>query len=369
MMRAAPPFRADHVGSLLRPDAVRSARARFDRGELAADELREIEDCSILRVIEKQESIGLKSITDGEFRRKYWSRDFFRCLENVETFETPGVQRFKDAKHPAMAHRPTARLTYGAEHPMVDHFRFLKAHVRQTPKMCIPAPSAFLAHRAKSVLSDDIYPDIGRFYDDLGNLYARIVKTFADSGCRYLQLDEVYMIIIVDEKQRTLFELFGNNVDRLPTFYSNMINAAVSEAPDDMIFSVHLCRGNFRSTYQGSGAYDSIADVLFNQTNVDAYFMEYDTGRAGGFEPLRLLPRDKQVVLGVVTSKIGELEQKDQIKRRIEEASKFVDIEQICLSPQCGFASTHEGNILTEDDQWAKLALVVEVAEEIWGSA
>ena len=369
MTRNVPPYRADHVGSLLRPDALHSARTRFERGEVSAEQLKEIEDREIRHVIDKQESIGLKSITDGEFRRKFWSRDFFRSFENVETFETPGVQRFKGAKHPAMAHRPTARLAYSAEHPMVEHFRFLKAHVRQTPKMCIPAPSAFLAHRAKSVLDDDIYPDIGQFYDELGTVYGEIVKSFADSGCRYLQIDEVYMIIIVDQKQRALFEQFGNDVDRLPIAYSNMINAAVSEAPDDMIVSVHLCRGNFRSKYQGTGGYDSIADVLFNQTNVNAYFMEYDTERAGGFEPLRLLPKGKQAVLGVVTSKTGELEPKDEIKRRIDEAAKFVDLEQVCLSPQCGFASTHEGNLLSADDQWAKLALVVEVAEEIWGSA
>lgn len=368
MLRTKPPFRADHVGSLLRPDSVKEARAKFDAGTLSKEALTEIEDGEVRRVIQKQEAVGLKAITDGELRRKYWSRDFFQYLDDVETFETPGVQRFAGTTaQRTLAHRPTKRLTNFSGHPMIEHFKFLKANTRQTPKMTIPAPSAFLAHRHKSVLSDDIYPKIEDFWSDLGGLYRKVVKGFVDAGCRYLQMDEVYMIIIVDEKQRELFKQFGNDVDRLPQIYSSMMNEAVKDVPDDMVISVHLCRGNFRSTYQGTGGYDLIADTLFNQTNVNAYFMEYDSERAGGFEPLRLLPKHKQVVLGVVTSKTGKLEAKDDIKRRIEEATKFVDIDQICLSPQCGFASTHEGNTLTEDEQWRKLEFVVEVANEIWG--
>ena len=367
MLRTKPPFRADHVGSLLRPPVLKDARAKWEEGAIDLAALKEIEDREVLRVIRKQEEIGLQSVTDGELRRKYWSRDFFQHMDNIETFETLGVQRFAGANQKTLAHRPLKRLTSFGNHPMLDHFRFLKANTKQTPKMTIPAPSAFLAHRHKSVLSDDLYPNIEDFHRDLGEVYRQAVKAFADAGCRYLQFDEVYMIIIVDEKQRALFKEYGNDVEKLPSVYASMMNAAVAAAPPDMTISVHLCRGNFKSSFQGTGGYDLIADTLFNQTNVNAYFMEYDTERAGGFEPLRLLPKNKHVVLGVVTSKTGKLEAKDDIKRRIEEATKYVDIDQLCLSPQCGFASTHEGNILTEDEQWRKLEFVVELADEIWG--
>ena len=252
---------------------------------------------------------------------------------------------------------------------MVDHFRYLKSvsSPASVPKMTIPAPSAFLAHRGKTIIDGSIYGSFEEFYADLAQTYRQIVRAFGDAGCRYLQLDEVYMIVLVDPKQRQFFVEHGNDADKLPELYSRATNIALSDKPADMVTGMHLCRGNFRSTFQSAGGYDAIADILFNKTNIDAYFMEYDTERAGGFEPLRLVPKGKKVVLGLVTSKTGKLESKDEIKRRVEEAAKFIDIDQLRLSPQCGFASTEEGNLLTEDEQWAKLALVVEVADEIWG--
>jgi 5-methyltetrahydropteroyltriglutamate--homocysteine methyltransferase len=369
MKRMTPPFRADHVGSLLRPPEIKKARARLEKGEIDRAELKDIEDQAIARIIRKQEEIGLKAVTDGEFRRAFWSRDFFRHLDNVETFSPPYVQRFKGPQPKTLAHRPTAKLGSFASHPMIEHFRFLKEHTTATPKMTIPAPSAFQAHRGTTVLSPHIYPTAEEFHHDLGEVYRKAVRAFADAGCRYLQLDEVYMIVLVDPQQRKLFQDHGHSVEKLPEAYAAMTNRAISDIPDDMVITMHLCRGNFRSTYQGTGGYEPIADVLFNNTNVHGYFMEYDTERAGGFEPLRLVPKGKMVVLGLITSKTGQLETKDEIKRRIDEATKYIDIDQLCLSPQCGFASTEEGNNITEEEQWAKLELVVEIAEEVWGSA
>jgi 5-methyltetrahydropteroyltriglutamate--homocysteine methyltransferase len=370
-MITEPPFRADHVGSLLRPLEIKEARAKREQGEIGVADLTAIEDQAVKRAVAKQESLGLKVVTDGEYRRSFWSRDFFRHLDNVETFSTPNVKRFQGSQPRTLAHRPTARLGSFTSHPMVEHFRYLKsvAAPSSVPKMTIPAPSAFLAHRGKTILDGSVYDSFEDFYADLGETYRKVVRAFGDAGCRYLQLDEVYMIVLVDPKQRQFFIEHGNDADKLPELYSQATNTALSNKPADMVTGMHLCRGNFRSTFQGSGGYDAIADILFNKTNIDAYFMEYDTERAGGFEPLRLVPKGKKVVLGLVTSKTGQLETKDEIKRRVEAASKFIDIDQLCLSPQCGFASTEEGNLLTEDEQWAKLAFVVEVSREIWGRA
>jgi 5-methyltetrahydropteroyltriglutamate--homocysteine methyltransferase len=370
-VKTTPPFRAEHVGSLLRPPAIKAARAKRDRGEITGEDLKAIEDKAIRDAVAKQESLGLKAVTDGEYRRSFWSRDFFRALDHVETFSTPDVRRFQGSQPKTLAHRPTARLGSFTSHPMVDHFRFLKsvAAPGSVPKMTIPAPSAFLAHRGKTILDGSVYGSFEDFYADLAQTYRKVVRAFGDAGCRYLQLDEVYMIVLVDPKQRQFFIEHGNDADKLPELYSQATNVALSDKPADMVTGMHLCRGNFRSTYQGSGGYDAIADILFNKTNIDVYFMEYDTERAGGFEPLRLVPKGKRVVLGLVTSKTGELESKDQIKKRVEEAAKFIDIGQLSLSPQCGFASTEEGNLLSEDEQWEKLLLVIEVAEEIWGSS
>jgi 5-methyltetrahydropteroyltriglutamate--homocysteine methyltransferase len=368
-MITEPPFRAEHVGSLLRPAEIKDARAKLERKEIGRSDLKDVEDQAVRRAVRKQESLGLKVVTDGEYRRSFWSRDFFRHLDNVETFSTPHVKRFEGSQPKTLAHRPTARLGSFSGHPMIDHFRYLKSvsSPGSMPKMTIPAPSAFLAHRGKTIIDGSVYGSFDEFYADLAQTYRQIVRAFGDAGCRYLQLDEVYMIVLVDPKQRQFFAEHGNDVDKLPELYSQATNIALSDKPFDMVTGMHLCRGNFRSTFQGAGGYDAIADILFNKTNIDAYFMEYDTERAGGFEPLRLVPKGKTVVLGLVTSKTGKLESKDEIKRRVEAAARFIDIDQLRLSPQCGFASTEEGNLLTEDEQWAKLALVVEVADEIWG--
>jgi 5-methyltetrahydropteroyltriglutamate--homocysteine methyltransferase len=370
-MVTEPPFRADHVGSLLRPQEIKEARAKREAGEISAADLKAVEDKAISRAVAKEASLGLKAVTDGEYRRSFWSRDFFRHLDNVETFSTPDVKRFQGSQPKTLAHRPIAKLGSFSGHPMIEHFRYLKsvAPTGTTPKMTIPAPSAFLAHRGKSILDGSVYDSFEEFYFDLGETYRQVVCGFGEAGCRYLQLDEVYMIVLVDPKQRQFFIEHGNDPEKLPELYSNATNAALKDKPADMVTAMHLCRGNFRSTFQGAGGYDAIADILFNKTNIDVYFMEYDTERAGGFEPLRLVPKGKKVVLGLVTSKTGKLESKDEIKRRVEEATKYIDIDQLCLSPQCGFASTEEGNLLSEDEQWAKLGFVVEVAKEIWGHA
>jgi 5-methyltetrahydropteroyltriglutamate--homocysteine methyltransferase len=250
---------------------------------------------------------------------------------------------------------------------MIEHFKFVASHTRQTPKMTIPSPSAVHFRHGREGVPESIYPDINDFYRDLGATYRKAVRAFADAGCRYLQLDEVNLTYLCDPRQRQIVIDRGEDPDALPAAYAGMINAAISDIPEDMVITMHLCRGNFRSTYIASGGYEPVAEMLFNTINVHGYFMEYDTERAGSFEPLRFVPKGKIVVLGLVTSKSGQLESKDFIKRRIDEAAKFVDIDQLCLSPQCGFSSSEEGNILAEEEQWAKLRMVVEIAEEVWG--
>jgi 5-methyltetrahydropteroyltriglutamate--homocysteine methyltransferase len=250
---------------------------------------------------------------------------------------------------------------------MLEHFKFVQAHTGQTPKMTIPSPSSLHFRYGRDAVPASIYPDMAEFYRDLGQTYAKAVRAFADAGCRYLQLDEVNFTYLCDPKLREQVSHRGDDPEKLPLIYADMINAAVSDIPADMAIAMHLCRGNFQSTFVASGGYEPVAEILFNTIDVHGYFMEYDSERAGGFEPLRFVPKGKTVVLGLVTSKSGKLESKDELKRRIDEAAKFIPLDQLCLSPQCGFASTEEGNILAEDEQWAKLRMIVEVAEEVWG--
>jgi 5-methyltetrahydropteroyltriglutamate--homocysteine methyltransferase len=369
MQRTKPPFRADHVGSLLRTASLKDARAKRARGDITAEALREIEDREIDAVIRKQEAVGLKSVTDGEYRRISWNYDFLENLDNVESYV--GERKIKFASggpqpRPILL-RVTGKLGGYKPHPMIEHFKFLEAHTRQTPKLTIPSPSSLHFRYGRDAVPETIYPSMDDFYRDLGETYRKAVRAFADVGCRYLQLDEVNLTYLCDPSMRQVVSDRGEDPAALPDIYAGMVNAAISDIPPDMTITMHLCRGNFRSSFAASGGYEPVAELLFNKINVHGYFMEYDTERAGGFEPLRFVPKGKTVVLGLVTSKSGTLEGKDHIKRRIEQAAKFVDLDQLCLSPQCGFASTEEGNILAEEEEWAKLRMIVEITEDVWG--
>jgi 5-methyltetrahydropteroyltriglutamate--homocysteine methyltransferase len=367
LQRSRPPFRADHVGSLLRPAALKDARARRERGEITAAQLKEIEDREIAAVIKKQEDIGLQAVTDGEFRRAFWQIDFLERLEGVESYAGERMVKFQGPQPKPVLLRVTSKLGGFSGHPMVEHFKFVKEHTRVTPKMTIPSPSSLHFRYGRKAVPDTVYADMDEFYADLGTAYRKTVHAFADAGCRYLQLDEVNLAYLCDPKLREQVASRGDDPAKLPSIYARLINSAIADIPPDMTICMHLCRGNFQSTFVASGGYEPVAEILFNQIGVHGYFMEYDSDRAGGFEPLRFVPKGKTVVLGLVTSKSGRLERKDEIRRRIEEAAKFVPLDQLCLSPQCGFASTEEGNILAEDEQWAKLRMIAEIAEEVWG--
>jgi 5-methyltetrahydropteroyltriglutamate--homocysteine methyltransferase len=367
MQRNKPPYRADHVGSLLRSAALKAARGRRERGEIAPEQLRVVEDREIEALIKKQEAVGLKSVTDGENRRRSWQTDFLEKLPGIESYIGERKFKFQGIQPKQILIRVTQKLGAFDGHPMIEHFKFLAAHTKATPKMTIPSPSAVHFRHGREGVPEAIYPDMNDFYRDLGGTYRKAVRAFADAGCRYLQLDEVNLTYLCDPKQRQIVIDRGEDPDALPAAYAGMINAAVSDIPADMAITMHLCRGNFRSTFIASGGYEPVAELLFNAINVHGYFMEFDTERAGGFEPLRFVPKGKQVVLGLVTSKSGTLEGRDEIRRRIDEAAKYVPLDQLCLSPQCGFASSEEGNILAEEEQWAKLRMIVEIAEEVWG--
>ena len=367
MKRTTPPFRADHVGSLLRPQALKEARALHAKGDLHASALAEIEDREIEKVVKKQEEIGLQLATDGEFRRSWWHFDFYRGLEGVEFYQSGEGIHFAGVDTKPESVRVIGKVDFG-KHIHLDHFKFLKAHARVTPKMTIPAPSTLHFRQGRQSISKDVYPDIESYFDDVAVAYQKAIRAFYDAGCRYLQLDDTAWSMICDPKEREFSRQRGDDPDRLPAQYARMTNQALAGRPADMVVTMHSCRGNFRSTFIAQGGYDHVADRLLGEVDIDGYFLEYDTDRAGGFEPLRFVPKGKkQIVLGLVTSKSGTLEKKDDIKRRIDEATKYVDIDQLCLSPQCGFASTEEGNILAEDEQWAKLRMIVELADEVWG--
>jgi 5-methyltetrahydropteroyltriglutamate--homocysteine methyltransferase len=366
MQRTKPPFRADHVGSLLRPAALKAARERRAKGEIDAAALKAVEDRAVEDVIKKQEAVGLQSITDGEFRRSWWHLDFLWGLDGIErTVMDTGIA-FAAVTTRNEGTRVTGKIGF-SNHPMIEHFKFLKAHTTRTPKMTIPAPSALYGRPVLTPVDKTVYPKLDTMFADLGQAYKKAVRAFADAGCRYLQLDEVFIAMLCDPKYRQQMKDRGDDPDALGQLYGDLINAAISDIPSDMTVTMHLCRGNYKSTFMGSGGYDAMQEVLFDRIKVNGYFMEYDTERAGGFEPLRRLQKGRFAVLGLVTTKTGTLESKDAIKRRIEEAAKFTDIDQLCLSPQCGFASTEEGNVLAEDEEWAKLKMIGEVAREVWG--
>jgi 5-methyltetrahydropteroyltriglutamate--homocysteine methyltransferase len=370
MQRTKPPFRADEVGSLLRPERIKDARAKLEKGAIKADELKKIEDTEIEKVVHKQASSGLKLATDGEFRRSWWHFDFFRSLTGCEMYATEGIQ-FAGVTTRGEGVRIIGKLDFPDNHPMLEHFRFLKkvceqAHV--TPKMTIPSPSVLHFRGGRKAISMQAYPNMEDYFTDLAKVWRKAVKAFYDAGCRYLQLDDTVWSYLCSKDEMEKMRARGDDPTGLAQIYARVINYAIAERPADMIITTHVCRGNFRSTWIASGGYEPVAEVMLGQVNYDGYFLEYDSERAGGFEPLRFLPKgNKIVVVGLVTSKSGELEKKDDIKKRLDEASKFVAYDQMALSPQCGFASTEEGNILTEDEQWAKMRMIVEVANEVWG--
>ncbi len=363
--RTSPPFRADHVGSLLRPAALKAARAQHAAGGIDAATLKAVEDREIVKVIKKQEEIGLQLATDGEFRRSWWHFDFFRGLQGVDFVAAPPI-KFHGVETKSEAVKINRKVDF-AGHPHLDHFKFLKANCAVTPKMTIPAPSTFHFRHGRAMISKDVYPDLDVFFDDVGRTWQKAIRAFYDAGCRYLQLDDTAWAMMCDPKEREGSKARGDDPDALPEIYARVTNAALKDKPADMAVTMHSCRGNFRSTWIAQGGYEFVAEQLLGNTNLDGYFLEYDSDRAGGFEPLRFFPKgNKQLVLGLVTSKSGTLESKDDIKRRIDQATKYVALDQLCLSPQCGFSSTEEGNVLAEDEQWAKLRMIVELSKEIW---
>jgi 5-methyltetrahydropteroyltriglutamate--homocysteine methyltransferase len=364
--RTVPPFRADHVGSLLRPAAVKEAREKRAKGEIDAAALKAVEDREIERVIKKQEEVGLHSITDGEFRRSWWHLDFLWGLDGIEKHVMDTGIAFSGVNTRNEGLRVTGKVGFSG-HPMIEHFRFVAAHTKRTPKITIPAPSAAYGRPVPTPIDRKVYPKLDAFFEDLGQAYKKAVRAFADAGCRYLQLDEVFIAMLCDPKYRQQMKDRGDDPEKLGELYGDLINTAMSDIPSDMRITMHLCRGNYKSTFMGTGGYEAEQEILFDRIKVHGYFMEYDTDRAGGFEPLRLAKKDRQVVLGLVTTKTGRLESRDDLRRRIEEAAKYISLDQLCLSPQCGFASTEEGNTLAEEEQWAKLRMIVELAEEIWG--
>ncbi len=370
MQRTTPPFRADHVGSLLRPPRIKEARARLEKGEIAASDLKRIEDLEIEKVVHKQKSLGLQLATDGEFRRSWWHFDFLSKLTGCELYHPEGIQFAGVTTRPDNV-RVIGKVDFPDDHPMLDHFRFLNKQCEVTgavAKMTIPSPSVLHFRGGRRSISKDVYPDLEPFFEDLAKTYRKAVKAFYDAGCRYLQFDDTVWAYLCSQDELRKARQHGDEVDRLQEIYARIINYAIAEKPADMAITTHVCRGNFRSTWISSGGYEPVAETLLAGTNYDGYFLEYDSDRAGGFEPLRFLPRgNKVVVVGVITSKFGELERKDDVLRRMDEASKFADVNQLAISPQCGFASTEEGNILSEDEQWAKLSLALEVAGKIWG--
>ncbi|MGP0091866.1 MAG: cobalamin-independent methionine synthase II family protein [Xanthobacteraceae bacterium] len=367
MQRTKPPFRADQVGSFLRPAPLKNARAKREKGEITAAQLTAVEDAEIDKLIKQQEQIGMTLATDGEFRRSWWHFDFFGMLDGAELYELDHGIQFQGVQTKAQSIRVTRKLGF-SNHPMLAHFKFLKAHTRVVPKMTIPSPSVFHFRLEPGAVNKQFYANNDAIFDDLAKTYRQAVRAFYDAGCRYLQFDDTAWAYLCSKEELKKAKDRGMNTERLAQDYARMINQALEGKPADMVVTTHVCRGNFRSTWIASGGYEPVAEVLFGACNYDGYFLEYDTERAGGFEPLRFVPKgNKQVVLGLITSKSGTLEKKDDVKRRIDEATKYVNLEQCCLSPQCGFASTEEGNVLTEEQQWAKMREIVELAGEVWG--
>jgi len=370
--RSQPPFRAEHVGSLLRPASVAEARRKHQSGVLSAEQLRATEDAAICEIVRMQEEVGLRSVTDGELRRTTWHMDFLYQLGGVSKTKGTMAVRFHneggDIEWTPSALQISDKLHL--DHPIfAADFAYLKsvAGPGSVPKITIPSPSMIHYRGGRSSIDESVYPDMEQFWKDLAQAYAAQVAALSKLGCAYLQLDDTSLAYLNDPSQREHVKSLGGDAENQHLVYIDLINGALADKPADMTVCAHLCRGNFRSSWVAAGGYDHVAEALFNELNVNGFFLEYDDERSGGFEPLRFVPRGKYVVLGLITSKRAALESKDEIKRRIDAAAKFVPLEQLCLSPQCGFASTVEGNVLTVDQQRAKLNLVVEIAREVWG--
>lgn len=365
-----PPFRADQVGSLLRPKAVLEARQQVAAGNLSREALRQIEDEHIARVVKQQEAVGLKSITDGEFRRAFFHLDFLEQLAGVTVTGT--IAASSNAQETVGFTPPKLSVTGKLRHVkniQVDDFNFLQAQVSQTPKVSIPSPTMVHFRGGRAAIDIESYPDLDLFFADLVQCYRDEVAALYAAGCRYIQMDDTNLAYLCDPKMRAGAVERGDDPNQLPRTYAALINEVIDDRPDDLTVCVHLCRGNFRSTWFAEGSYEPVAEVLFNELNVDGYFLEYDDDRSGGFAPLRFVPAGKTVVLGLVSTKVPQLEDQDTLVRRIEEASQYVPLNNLCLSPQCGFSSTYHGNDITEDDQWRKLGLVVETAARVWGES
>ncbi|PWC14992.1 5-methyltetrahydropteroyltriglutamate--homocysteine S-methyltransferase [Brenneria roseae subsp. americana] len=368
MAKTRPPFRADVVGSLLRPEAIKQARIQYQAGEISAAQLRSVEDREILRVVELQRKTGLQVVTDGELRRAWWHFDFFAGLNGVERYEAEQGIQFNGIQTKSHAIRVIDKVSFNPQHPMLDHFRYLNGIAGDAvAKMTIPSPSVMHFRGGRKAIDNKVYPDLAAYFDDLAQTWRDAIHAFYDAGCRYLQLDDTVWAYLCSDDQKRQIRERGEDPEQLARIYADVLNNALADKPHDLVVGLHVCRGNFRSTWISEGGYEPVAEILFGEVNVDAFFLEYDTERAGGFEPLRFVkPGHQQVVLGLITTKTGELESVEAVQARIAEAAKFVDINQICLSPQCGFASTEEGNSLTEEQQWDKLKLVVDIASRVW---
>ena len=369
MSKVNPPFRADQVGSLMRPRAVLQARQDAAIGKITAAELRHIEDEHIAAAVKKQEAVGLQGITDGEFRRAFFHLDFLEQLAGVTV--TGAIEASSDAQEKVGFTPPKLSVTGKLRHVkniQVDDFNFLKAQVSRTPKVAIPSPTMVHFRGGRAAIDIESYPDMDQFFEDLAQCYRDEIGALYAAGCRYIQMDDTNLAYLCDPKMRQGAIERGDDPNDLPRTYAELINAVVDNRPDDLTICVHLCRGNFRSTWFADGSYEPVAEVLFNELNVDGYFLEYDDVRSGGFEPLRFVPNNKTVVLGLVSTKVSQLEEQRELISRIQDASQYVPLERLCLSPQCGFSSTLHGNEITEDDQWRKLELVVNTAQQVWGS-
>lgn len=368
MSKINPPFRADHVGSLLRPVALLEARRRCHNKEISSEKLREIEDRHIAGVVKKQEAVGLQSVTDGEFRRAFFHLDFLEQLDGVTVVGS--IAASSDAQEKVGFTPPKLSVTGKLRHArtiQVDDFNYLKSKVTQTPKVSIPSPTMVHFRGGRKAIDIEAYPDMDEFFEDLAQCYRDEIAALYQAGCRYIQMDDTNLAYLCDPKMRAGALERGDDPNDLPYAYAALINSVIDDRPQDLTIGVHLCRGNFRSTWFAEGGYEPIAEVLFNELNVDAYFLEYDDERSGDFAPLRFVPDGKTVVLGLITTKLPELEPSRDLIQRVKQAAQYMPLENMCLSPQCGFSSTFHGNEISEDDQWSKLELVVNTAREIWG--